>query len=201
MVPKGDSVQGLQVTIAALQANISLLKVNSPRPRFSNNIRSNTTCAWPRGHTIHKCWSLGRGIQGQYPAWWKGKCNIPLPSGPLSHYAHLALMTTEGGVTPRRHYMLMAKKDPINLKAIIHTNKPSIDQITMVTVKVPGTMSSVSFTESGATTHFFKSRSIFTNYKEVSNAWVSQLKKAPDSILLDLGMCQLESSIIESKIY
>ncbi|KAE9386832.1 hypothetical protein BT96DRAFT_948834 [Gymnopus androsaceus JB14] len=77
MVPKGDSVQGLQVTIAALQANISLLK---------------------------------------------------------------------GGVTPRRHYMLMAKKDPINLKAIIHTNKPSIDQITMVTVKVPGTMSSVSFT-------------------------------------------------------
>ncbi|KAE9397308.1 hypothetical protein BT96DRAFT_995907 [Gymnopus androsaceus JB14] len=169
IVPKGDSVQALHATIAALQADTSLSKVNGPRPRFSNDICSNTTCPQPRGHTIQKCWSLGGGIQRQYPAWWKGKQDIPLPPGALPPSAHLAWMTNQGGVIPGRHYALMAKADPINLEAIIHTNKPSIDQITMITTKVPDTMSSVSFTDSGATTHFFKSCSIFTNYKEVSN--------------------------------
>lgn len=79
-------------------------------------------------------------------------------------------MTIQGRVTHGRHYTLMAKINLINLEAIIHTNKPSIDRITMITAKFPDMMSSVSFTDSGATMHFFKSCSIFTDYKEVLNA-------------------------------
>ncbi|KAJ3911951.1 hypothetical protein F5877DRAFT_20220, partial [Lentinula edodes] len=111
-----------------------------PRPK-SNVVCSNSQCPNPCGHTIKKCWSLGGGIQGQYPEWWKGKRTVPLP-----------------GTTPIAHIAV-----PENL--------PSIQRATqcagLITAGVPDSMSSVLFADSGATTHFFKNRTNFTKYEKV----------------------------------
>ena len=64
----------------------------------------------------------------------------------------------------------MAQTNTLNVEAIIRTNQPSIDRVAMITAKIPDAMSSVLFADSGATMHFFKSRSVFMEYKEVSNA-------------------------------
>ncbi|KAJ3807953.1 hypothetical protein F5876DRAFT_79216 [Lentinula aff. lateritia] len=188
VIPKEDSVQALQAQVLALQAQVdtlSSLKVNGPRPK-SNIVCLNSQCPNPRGHTIEKCWSLGGGIQGQYPEWWKGKRTVPLPG--TTPTAHIAVPGS-GVILPGTHLALMAENRP--LKDILRENLPSIQRATqcagLITAGVPDSMSSVLFADSGATAHFFKNRANFTEYEKVSDSVGQSAKEGSGFKIVGVG--------------
>ncbi|KAF5333042.1 hypothetical protein D9758_017295 [Tetrapyrgos nigripes] len=140
----GGSIQGLDKT-KALQAQVLELteKVNALQtsrkgsgPANPDLLCSNPKCK-RRGHTIENCFREGGGKQGQYPAWWKGKKDVPVPSANNTTASTcddsptiLALSTTV-----QRTTTIPLPHDPIRIIA-----------------------------DSGATHHFFRQKSSFITY-------------------------------------
>ncbi|PBK70804.1 hypothetical protein ARMSODRAFT_855118, partial [Armillaria solidipes] len=78
------TVQALQASIQALTLQVqSLSSKRTTAPRSDKSHHANDSCKG-LGHTLDECWKLGGGRQGQYPPWWKGKRDAPLPSANLA---------------------------------------------------------------------------------------------------------------------
>ncbi len=79
---QGDSVQALQASVQVLTLQVQNLtaKKNSTLIRSDKSHPANDNCK-DIGHTLEECWKLRGGCQRQYPLWWKGKWDAPLPSG------------------------------------------------------------------------------------------------------------------------
>ncbi|PBK91306.1 hypothetical protein ARMGADRAFT_898328, partial [Armillaria gallica] len=76
------SNQAMHTSITALAQQIQGLNTTYRRDQKPSNGKSheaNDHCKGI-GHTIEECWKVGGGKQGQYPPWWKGKRDAPLPS-------------------------------------------------------------------------------------------------------------------------
>ncbi|PBK93352.1 hypothetical protein ARMGADRAFT_891405, partial [Armillaria gallica] len=90
------------------------------------------------GHTLNKCWKLGGGRQGQYPAWWKGKQDAHLP------FTNLVIADTSssaaGSITTNSEAAL-----------VVNNSSPGLDKSRM-------------YGDSGALTHFMQNRDLFFNY-------------------------------------
>ncbi|PBK58803.1 hypothetical protein ARMSODRAFT_848379, partial [Armillaria solidipes] len=77
---ESSMVQALQASIQALTLQVqSLSSKRSMAPRSDKSHTANDNCKGV-GHTLDECWKLGGGRQGQYPPWWKGKRDAPVPS-------------------------------------------------------------------------------------------------------------------------
>lgn len=180
-----DSVKALETTVLALQAELCNLRRpgGSSNPNKSHLICSNTSCG-KTGHLIEDCFQIGGGKQGQYPTWWKGKRNAP-PS------ANFTSSTTEGAVQPGRHFALSATIMSGDIANLLRTNQPSIDKVALAVADIPASMSSCSFADSGCTTHFFKSRDVFTAYKPLDKVVGQSSKEGASFCILGTGNVEL----------
>ncbi len=155
--------QALHASITALAQQIQSLNTTNrceQRPSNGKSHEANENCKGI-GHTIEECWKIGGGKQGQYPPWWKGKCDAPLRSS----YANLAQsMVTVDPVTgvSTSVFALHAsggtgnsmEKDGVTLK---------VNQ-TLIAKGTGGLDSSKLFSDLCATMHFIKQRVAFSNY-------------------------------------
>ncbi len=74
------STCALQASIQALTLQVQTLSSKKyTAPRSDKSHTPNDACKGI-GHTLDECWKLGGGRQGQYPPWWKGKQDAPMPS-------------------------------------------------------------------------------------------------------------------------
>ncbi|PBK88160.1 hypothetical protein ARMGADRAFT_937741 [Armillaria gallica] len=102
------------------------------------------------GHTLNECWKLGGGRQGQYPPWWKGKHDTPVPSS-----ANLAIYN-------------VASSDA----GSVYTNKT----VLVVNNAIQGFIdNSILYRDSGASTHFIQNRECFFHYMPLGKTSGSSL--------------------------
>ncbi|PBK70580.1 hypothetical protein ARMSODRAFT_973906 [Armillaria solidipes] len=112
------------------------------------------------GHTLEEYWKLGGGCQGQYPPWWKGKQDAPLPSGS----ANLATtsQSDHGSITTN----VIALNACVNKKTLEEIDKKTAgeDMAWVINNHNPGLDTSQMYGDSGASTHFVQNRDHFFNY-------------------------------------
>ncbi|THU81454.1 hypothetical protein K435DRAFT_693570, partial [Dendrothele bispora CBS 962.96] len=77
-VPGGEKVSAMQAEINELKERIVAMQTRKG-PANPDLKCSNQNCKGI-GHTIENCFKLGGGKQGQYPKWWKGKRDVPVPA-------------------------------------------------------------------------------------------------------------------------
>ncbi len=161
MSTQETSIQTLQASIQALTLQVQ----NLSSPRKSTNAHpdkshaANNNCKGI-GHTLDECWKLGRGRQGQYPAWWKGKRDAPLPS------ANLIIADTSSsaaGSITTNVITLNAYVDGDLMKEIEEKTQES-EAALVVNNSSPGLDKSRMYGDSGASTHFVQNRDLFFNY-------------------------------------
>ncbi|KAF9254098.1 hypothetical protein L218DRAFT_975932 [Marasmius fiardii PR-910] len=85
-VPEVQKTSVLEATlmdrITQLEQALSASNISTKKGKRTNLVCTNPNCP-PKnriGHMAEDCYAIGGGKQGQYPSWWKGKKNTPLPS-------------------------------------------------------------------------------------------------------------------------
>ncbi|THU84271.1 hypothetical protein K435DRAFT_687880, partial [Dendrothele bispora CBS 962.96] len=78
VIAGGEKVSAMQAEINELKERIVAMQARKG-PANPDLKCTNANCKGV-GHTIDNCFKLGGGKQGQYPKWWKGKRDVPLPN-------------------------------------------------------------------------------------------------------------------------
>ncbi len=158
---QGDSVQALQASVQALTLQVQNLtaKKNTGPNRSDKSHPANDNCKGI-GHTLEECWKLGGGRQGQYPPWWKGKRDAPLPSGSANLVT--ANQLDPGSITTN----VIALNTFIDKETLETAYQEIAGENTALVVNnhSPGLDTSRMYGDSGASTHFVQNRDHFFNY-------------------------------------
>ncbi len=150
-------VQALQASIQALMLQVQSLSSKQPMaPRSDKSHMANDNCKGV-GHTLDECWKLEGGRQGQYPPWWKGKWDTPVPSS-----ANLATTSSsEAGSVYMNITALSAHVSNETLKSIeeILGAEESVLMVNNASQELVDT--SLLYGDSGASTHFIQNKDCF----------------------------------------
>ncbi|KAJ7588065.1 hypothetical protein C8J56DRAFT_757813, partial [Mycena floridula] len=183
------TVKALIAQVAALTASLNLVQSarsgNSSRapPKHPEWTCTNPNCKLV-GHLIADCFKLGGGKQGQYPDWWKGKRDVPLPSANLAiagiERVALSAYIEESNIflaydlpqtaEPEMERIII-ESPSLLVEKIIHDNTIPIEQhISLVasTQTIPGGEAAI-YADSGASVPFFQKKDMFQNYTIIPN--------------------------------
>jgi hypothetical protein len=132
-----DRVSALQAEIKELKEMISANATYQKKKGPANpDLKcSNSNCNGV-GHTIENCFKMGGGKQGQYPSWWKGKRDAPLPSA--------------NNATTTRFFAGHTEIIALNVDTIKELTNPNSPNRILA--------------DTGASHHFFHNRNSFTSY-------------------------------------
>ncbi|KAJ3759254.1 hypothetical protein EV360DRAFT_82285 [Lentinula raphanica] len=165
-IGSGDRVSALQAEVEQLKA---LLVQNRPQGPANPDLQcSNPNCKG-KGHTIENCWKMGGGKQGQYPKWWKGRRDVPVPN-PSANQTTVGTVGESDVSGPGNVYALTATTFQMISKP---TSNPKDGVRT--------------FADSGATAHFFSNKSVFRNYVERKGSVGNSSKKGVSFEILGQG--------------
>ncbi len=152
--------QALCASITALAQQIQSLNTTTRRDQKPSNGKSHEANEHCKGigHTIDECWKIGGGKQGQYPPWWKGKHNAPLPPSSANLAQSAVTMDPVTGVSTSV-FALHASSGTSD-----DTEKDGGVHQMLIAKGTGGLDASKLFSDSGATTYFIKQRIAFSNY-------------------------------------
>ncbi|KAF5339065.1 hypothetical protein D9758_016454 [Tetrapyrgos nigripes] len=156
-----DSIAAVQAEVKQLQAQLANVQSNGNRMR-RGPANPDLKCTNPNckgvGYVIDDCFKLGGGKQGQYPKWWKGKRDAPLPSANNT-------TTSEPKYFALSSEILVAK----NLSSTNHLSNNRI------------------LADTGATNHFFHDRDAFITYVSEKGSLGSSSRKGTNFEIVGRG--------------
>ncbi|PBK89040.1 hypothetical protein ARMGADRAFT_1115248 [Armillaria gallica] len=157
---ESSTVQALQASIQALTLQVqSLSSKRSMAPSLDKSHTANDNCKGV-GHTLNECWKLGGGRQGQYPSWWKGKRDAPVPSS-----TNLATTSSsEAGSVYTNVTALSAHVSDETLKLIEEILGAEESALMVNNTSQELVDTSLLYGDSGASTHFIQNKDCFFHY-------------------------------------
>ncbi|SJL14141.1 uncharacterized protein ARMOST_17596 [Armillaria ostoyae] len=186
-----STVQALQASIQALTLQVqSLSSKKSVAPRSDKSHTANENCKG-LGHTLDECWKLGGGRQGQYPPWWKGKRDAPVPSS-----ANLATASSsEAGSVYTNVTALSAIIDDETLKSIERALEAEKSAMMVNNASQGLVDTSLLYGDSGASTHFIQNKDCFFHYMPLGETTGTSSKAGAALNIQGIGTVALKSTV------
>ncbi len=189
-------MQALQASIQALTLQVQSLSLKkNMAPRSDKSHTPNNACKG-LGHTLDKCWKLGGGRQGQYPPWWKGKRDTPVPSS--ANLATSNVASSDAGSVYTNVTALNTRIDDETLKAI----EKILGEETALVVNNASqgfVDNSILYGDSGASTHFIQNRECFFHYMPLGKTSGSSSKAGATLNIQGIGTIALKLSVSGSQ--
>ncbi len=188
---ESSTVQAFQASIQALMLQVQSLSSKRPTaPRSDKSHTANDNCKGV-GHTLDKCWKLGGGRQGQYPPWWKGKRDAPVPSS-----ANLATTSSsEAGSVYTNVTALSAHVSDETLKSIEEILGAEESALMVNNASQELVDTSLLYGDSGASTHFIQNKDCFFHYMPLGETSGTSSKAGASLNIQGIGSIALKSSI------
>lgn len=201
-IVRRNSANGLsstqKSTVQALQASIQVLTLSSKKYmalRLDKSHTLNDACKGI-GHTLDECWKLGGGRQGQYPPWWKGKQDAPMPSS--ANLATANMSSSEAGSIYTNVTALNTHIDGETLEAIEKVLRE--ETVLVVNNASKGSVdNSLLYGDSGASTHFIQNRECFFHYMPLGEMSESSSKAGASLNIQGVSTVALKSSVADSQ--
>ncbi len=188
---ESSMVQALQALIQALTLQVqSLFSKRSMAPRLDKSYTANDNCKGI-GHTLNECWKLGGERQGQYPSWWKGKQDAPIPSS-----ANLATTSSsEAGSIYMNVTALSTHISDETLKSIEEILGAEESALMVNNASQELVNISLLYRDSGASTHFIQNKDCFFHYMPLGETSGTSSKAGASLNIQGIGSIALKSSI------
>ncbi len=186
-----STVQALQASIQTLTLQVQSLSLKKNMALRSDKSHTLNDACKGIGHMFDECWKLAGGRQGQYPPWWKGKSDAPMPSS-------TNLATAKAGSVYANVMALNATVNSETLEAIEKVLKE--ETVLVVNNASKGTVdNSLLYGDSGASTHFIQNRDCFFHYMPLGKTSGSSSKAGASLNIQGIGTIALKLSIAGSQ--
>lgn len=186
-----STVQALQASIQALTIQVqNLLSRKNTAPRSDRSHMANDHCK-SIGHILDECWKVGGGKQGQYPSWWKGKQDAPVPSS--ANLATANVSSSEAGTVYTNVTTLSVHVDSETMELI----KRILEEESALMVNNASQLidTSLLYGDSRASTHFIQNKDCFFHYLPLGETTGTSLKASAMLNIQGIGTVALKSSV------